>query len=161
MYESEKWKWSRSVMSDSSDPMDCSPPGSSIHGIFQARVLEWGAIAFSSVLVRRIQMKLKEIEEASIWNINRSTSEFLIYTKAFFPGTYPTRNSPMVSGIRARLRKARPHTHWFSLSPPRSVPALVPPCPRLALVVPFHGQEPGDARCPAGHPSLENIPSPE
>ena len=30
-----------------SDPMDCSPPGSSIHVIFQARVLEWGAIAFS------------------------------------------------------------------------------------------------------------------
>ena len=30
-----------------SDPMDCSPPGFSIHGIFQARVLEWGAIAFS------------------------------------------------------------------------------------------------------------------
>ena len=29
------------------DPMDCSPPGSSIHGIVQARVLEWGAIAFS------------------------------------------------------------------------------------------------------------------
>ena len=30
-----------------SDPMDCSLPGSSIRGIFQARVLEWGAIAFS------------------------------------------------------------------------------------------------------------------
>ena len=30
-----------------SDPMDCSLPGSSIHGIFQARVLEWGATAFS------------------------------------------------------------------------------------------------------------------
>ena len=30
-----------------SDPMDCSPQGSSAHGIFQARVLEWGAIAFS------------------------------------------------------------------------------------------------------------------
>ena len=30
-----------------SDPMDCSLPGSSIHGIFQARVLEWDAIAFS------------------------------------------------------------------------------------------------------------------
>ena len=29
------------------DPMDRSPPGSSVHGIFQARVLEWGAIAFS------------------------------------------------------------------------------------------------------------------
>ena len=31
------------------DPMDCSPPGSSVHGIFQARVLEWGAIAFSEM----------------------------------------------------------------------------------------------------------------
>ena len=31
-----------------SDPMDCSLPGSSIHGIFQARVLEWGATAFST-----------------------------------------------------------------------------------------------------------------
>ena len=31
-----------------SDPMDCSLPGSSAHGIFQARVLEWGAIAFSA-----------------------------------------------------------------------------------------------------------------
>ena len=30
-----------------SDQVDCSPPGSSIHGIFQARALEWGAIAFS------------------------------------------------------------------------------------------------------------------
>ena len=29
-----------------SNPMDCSPPVSSIHGIFQARVLEWGAISF-------------------------------------------------------------------------------------------------------------------
>ena len=33
------------------DPMDCSLPGSSVHGIFQARVLEWGAIAFSAIKV--------------------------------------------------------------------------------------------------------------
>ena len=33
-----------------SDPMDCSLPGSSVHGIFQARILEWGAIAFSEKL---------------------------------------------------------------------------------------------------------------
>ena len=32
-----------------SDPMDCSLPRSSVHGIFQARVLEWGAIAFSNI----------------------------------------------------------------------------------------------------------------
>ena len=31
------------------DSMDCSPPGSSAHGIFQARLLEWGAIAFSGI----------------------------------------------------------------------------------------------------------------
>ena len=48
MHESEK---SESEIAQScptlSDPMDCSLPGSSVHGIFQARVLEWGAIAFS------------------------------------------------------------------------------------------------------------------
>ena len=35
-----------------SDPMDCSLPGSSVHGIFQARVLEWDAIAFSIGYIR-------------------------------------------------------------------------------------------------------------
>ena len=35
------------------DPMDCSLPGSSIHGIFQARVFEWGAIAFSNNSIRQ------------------------------------------------------------------------------------------------------------
>ena len=49
MHESEKWKWSRSVVSTLRDPMDCSLPGSSIHEVFQARVLEWGAIAFSAI----------------------------------------------------------------------------------------------------------------
>ena len=33
------------------DPMDCSLPGSYVHGTFQARVLEWGAIAFSEAIV--------------------------------------------------------------------------------------------------------------
>ena len=41
-----KWKWSRSVVS-LCDPMDCSPPVSSIHGIFRARILEWVTISFS------------------------------------------------------------------------------------------------------------------
>ena len=42
-----------------SDPMDCSLPGSSVHGIFQARVLEWGAIAFSA--------RLSEQGSKSLW----------------------------------------------------------------------------------------------
>ena len=40
-----------------SDPMDCSPPGPPVHGISQARVLEWGAIAFSIDEVTKVQRK--------------------------------------------------------------------------------------------------------
>ena len=43
----KKWKWSCSLVSDSLGPIDCSWPGSSVHGIFQAIVLEWIAISFS------------------------------------------------------------------------------------------------------------------
>ena len=38
-----------------SDPMDYSPPGSPVHGILQARVLEWGAIAVSSTYMRHLE----------------------------------------------------------------------------------------------------------
>ena len=57
-----------------SDPMDCSLPGSSVHGIFQARVLEWGAIAFStcevyvfSILLRRHPMSKGKGEAPARW----------------------------------------------------------------------------------------------
>ena len=45
------------------DSMDCSPPGSSVHGIFQARVLEWVAIAFSRVFP--LESSVKEILSVS------------------------------------------------------------------------------------------------
>ena len=45
-----------------SNPMDVRLPGSSIHGIFQARVLEWGAIAFSENL-----SSLQKLEKGSLW----------------------------------------------------------------------------------------------
>ena len=44
-----------------SDPMDCSPPGSSVHGSFQVRVLEWVAIDFSGSLPRLLEKKKKLI----------------------------------------------------------------------------------------------------
>ena len=50
--ESEVAQWCLTL----SNPMDCSLPGSSIHGIFQARILEWGAIAFSTFLYKYQQM---------------------------------------------------------------------------------------------------------
>ena len=52
-HESKKWKEVAQSCLTLRDPMDCSPPGSSIHGIFQARVLERGAIAFSKRLPTR------------------------------------------------------------------------------------------------------------
>ena len=49
------------------DPMDCSLPGSSVHGIFQARVLEWGAIAFSGAASwRQTNNGLKDSDTSSI-----------------------------------------------------------------------------------------------
>ena len=53
-----------------SDPMDCSPPGSSVHGIFQARVLEWGAIAFSLKGIEFQFWKLKMFWRSFPDNVN-------------------------------------------------------------------------------------------
>ena len=53
MRESEKWSEVAQSCLTLWDPMDCSLPGSSAHGIFQARVLEWGAIAFPQCFTRK------------------------------------------------------------------------------------------------------------
>ena len=62
-----------------SDPMDCSLPGSSVHGIFQARVLEWGAIAFSGkhciswhywLLTTSSYIKLSKQKKNNLWLIS-------------------------------------------------------------------------------------------
>ena len=47
-------------MSDSSDPMDCRPPGSSVHVILQAKILEWGAIAFPIIHTTRYKIGKQE-----------------------------------------------------------------------------------------------------
>ena len=59
-----------------SDPMDCSPPGSSIHGIFQARVLEWGAIAFSRNLPSTPQL-WHLVDQWSLNYYHRNTWAFI------------------------------------------------------------------------------------
>ena len=60
MDESEKWKVKVKYLSHVwlSDPMDCSLPGFSIHGIFQARILEWGDIAFSDMIYMKVVKKI-------------------------------------------------------------------------------------------------------
>ena len=54
-------------MSDSSDPKDCSLPGSSVHGIFQARVREWGAIAFSFAALGNVLIVLVQWVQERRW----------------------------------------------------------------------------------------------
>ena len=51
-----------------SDPMDCSPPGFSIHGIFQARVPEWGALAFSDSLSRHMQLNMTGEKQINVFS---------------------------------------------------------------------------------------------
>ena len=56
-------------------PMDCSPPGFSVHGIFQARVLEWGAIAFSALHVYiNVNLWGQILEELIIKNYYMNTT---------------------------------------------------------------------------------------
>ena len=50
-----------------SDPMDRSLPGSSVHGIFQARVLEWGAVAFSTMQYYSAIKKSEIMPLADVW----------------------------------------------------------------------------------------------
>ena len=66
-----------------SDLMVCSPPGSSVHGIFQARVLEWGAIAFSVYLFNGILFTHCEVQKG------RFRSDFFQHcdTDPQLPGT--------------------------------------------------------------------------
>ena len=57
------------------DPMDCSPSDSSVHGIFQARVLEWGAIAFSNYICTSNLIMLSSCLQTSV------TSQFSLKKK--------------------------------------------------------------------------------
>ena len=59
-----------------SDPMDCSLPGSSVHEIFQARVLEWGAIAFSSDMM--LLCKSSYLMYTAIYAVAQALHEMLL-----------------------------------------------------------------------------------
>ena len=59
-----------------SNPMDCSLPGSSIHVIFQARVLEWGAIAFSITTPYRAINRCVDVEQETWGKQNDNENMF-------------------------------------------------------------------------------------
>ena len=66
-----------------SNPMDCSPSGSSVHGIFQARGLEWGAIAFSDIC-QYIHTNMYDYSYPCLFNTNNNILFTLFFTFCFF-----------------------------------------------------------------------------
>ena len=87
-----------------SNPMDCSPLGSSIQGIFQARVLEWGAIAFSTLYIQI---------HANIFG--RSSAQ-----------AGPSRDGPVPGGDAESVLFPSPHRSSNPAAPPPSLGLSVP-----------------------------------
>ena len=90
------------------DPMDCIPPGSSVHGIFQARILEWVAIPFSRTLI--ILCKY--------WLVNCITQSWFFF---FFLTLQYGIGFAISTWIRHRYTRV-PHPEPSSLLPPRTIP---------------------------------------
>ena len=106
------WWFSRSVMSNSCDPMDCGPPGSSVHEILQARVLEWVAISFSrGSFTPRNQTRVSRTAGRFFtdWAMRESLRGALtpntkhIHTSAHFPFTPLTSLHPTQVAIQCTL----------------------------------------------------------
>ena len=92
-----------------SDPMDCSLPGSSIHGIFQAGVLEWGAIAFSGKIVQYLTSHRNTIVESLI------SLGFSSVTQSYLTLYNPMNCSMPGLPIHPQLLEfIRTHVHWVS-----------------------------------------------
>ena len=83
-----------------SDPMDYSLPGSSIHGIFQGRVLEWGAIAFSAkstysmiiLVVIGKEVSVREVVEKTIQDNNSDVNSGYLMSGTGYPVFKPHNN---------------------------------------------------------------------
>ena len=101
------------------DPMDCIPPGSSVHGIFQARILEWVAMPFSRTLI--ILCKY--------WLVNCITQSWLFF---FFLTLQYGIGFAISTWIRHRYTRV-PHPEPSSLLPPQSIPLGHPSAPAPSI----------------------------
>ena len=112
--------------------MDCSPPGSSVHGIFQARVLEWGAIAFSANIcwiikkARQFQNNIYfcfidyvKVDHNKLWKILKEMGipDHLIYLLRNF-----------CAGQEATVRTGHGTTYWFQRGKGVRQGCILSPC---------------------------------
>ena len=100
------------------DPMDCSPPGSSVHGIFQARVLEWGAIGFS------VQQLSQGRNRFSLITVNYHTHDVvqsLSCVRLCDPVDYSMPGFPVHHQL---LELAQTQVHWICVAIQPSHPLL-------------------------------------
>ena len=89
-YNSWEWKVKVKLLSRVRlhDPMDCSPPGSSIHGIFQARILEWGAITFSGLRLTISKYWVSEVTQSCLTLCDPMNCSRLLH-----PWDFPSKNT--------------------------------------------------------------------
>ena len=91
------------------DPMDCSPPGSSIHGIFQARVLQWGAIAFSdnTFIFKSVQFDKTQHTHIPVKPAPQKTMSTSITPKGFIlsmPSFHPNSHHQKPTDLSGEIR---------------------------------------------------------
>ena len=125
-----------------SDPMDCSLPGSSVHGIFQARVLEWGATAFSSqsMLFTNIcgkkgekvgKMKGETTENLYLGSYSVRSVQSLSYVQLCDPWTAACQASLSITNSWSLLRlmsikSVMPSNHLILCGPLLLLPSIFP-----------------------------------
>ena len=138
------WSVSHSVMSDSLQPIDCSLPGSSLHGILQARILEWVAIYYPAHVFRDV-----------LFSISQNTELFLLFYRLNFCRVGVRGASQMAHGKESacqcmRYRRCGFHP-WFRKIPWRR---RWQPTPVL-LLRESHGQRSLVGYNPQGHKELD------
>jgi len=90
-----------------SDTMDCSLPGSSVHGIFQAGVLEWGAIAFSSIMGKCL-LVFTTHHEGKSFSVVSCSGPFILHKFSISPGSWTHASSQNLPLLRPRPAEAPP-----------------------------------------------------
>ena len=122
------------------DPMDCSLPGSSVHGIFQARVLEWGAIAFSCSVAKLAQLFATPgtaVHQASLsftvsWSLLKLMSVVSVMLSNHLILCLPLLLPSIFPSIRVFSNELALHIRWpkywsfsFSISPSNEYSGLI------------------------------------